>query len=372
MILGIERVPSEKDDKNKRNYVKKTSKPRSKEGSKGTNTGNPRSRRKVRNTDSRQNVSRERTKRIEISVVAPLLNEEESLPELSLQLEAELEKLVGSAYEVIFVDDGSRDGSFDIIKRMHGRNPKFKAIQFRRNYGKAAALDAGFAAARGEFIVTMDADLQDDPTEIRSMYEKMKEGWDLVSGWKKVRHDPWHKTIPSKLFNFVTSTTSGLRLHDYNCGLKMYRKDLVKSLKIYGEMHRYIPALAHWMGFRVTEIPVKHHPRIYGKSKYYGISRFMKGYLDLISVSFTNRYFKRPMHFFGGIGTMLSIIGVIINIILTIQWFRGDTDLTNRPLILLGIALIIVGVQLFSMGLIGEMIAKTFQEKNNYSIKSRI
>ncbi len=365
-------MPSERDDKNKKSYERRPAKPRSKESSKEKNSGSTRSKKTVRNPEKKQNIRRERHKKIEISVVAPLLNEEESLPELSLQLESELDKLVGSAYEVIYVDDGSKDGSFDIISRMHRRNPNFKAIQFRRNYGKAAALDAGFAAAKGEFVVTMDADLQDDPTEIRSLYEKMKEGWDLVSGWKKVRHDPWHKTVPSKLFNFVTSTTSGLRLHDYNCGLKMYRKDLVKSLKIYGEMHRYIPALAHWMGYRVTEIPVKHHPRIYGKSKYYGISRFMKGYLDLISVSFTNRYFKRPMHFFGGIGTMLSIIGIMINIFLTIQWFRGETDLTNRPLILLGIALIIVGVQLFSMGLIGEMIAKTFQEKNNYSIKSRI
>lgn len=309
----------------------------------------------------------------EISVIIPLLNEEDSLPELSLLLEEELGQITKGKYEVIFIDDGSTDSSFNVIKTINNRNNRFKCIRFRRNYGKSAALSVGFQKCRGKIVITMDADLQDDPKEIKNLVEKIKEGYDLVSGWKKVRHDPISKTLPSKFFNFVTSTVSGIKLHDFNCGLKAYKRSVVKTIKIYGEMHRYIPALAHWEGFKVTEIPVKHHPRIYGKSKF-GLSRFIYGFLDLLTVLFVTRYFKRPLHFFGSTGTALSLFGLIINLYLTYEWWVGKTYLSNRPLALFGIALIIVGVQFISMGLIGEMLVKNFisSNPNNYSIKQYI
>ena len=307
---------------------------------------------------------------IQISVVIPLLNEEESLTELSKKLETELQTLTNGKYEVIFIDDGSTDNSFEVIKRIYERNQKFKCIRFRRNYGKSAALSVGFHKVKGDFVITMDADLQDDPAEISNLIDKLNEGYDLVSGWKKKRYDPITKTLPSKFFNYVTSLTSGIKLHDFNCGLKGYRKEVVKSLHVYGEMHRYLPALAHWMGFKVTEIVVQHHARKYGKSKF-GMSRFVKGFLDLLTVLLTTKYFKRPLHFFGTTGSLLTFAGLILNIYLTIEWFLGKTYLSNRPLALFGIALIIVGVQFISMGLIGEMITKIIIEKNknNYGIK---
>jgi len=309
--------------------------------------------------------------KLDISVVIPLLNEEESLPELAAKLEVELTNLVKNSYEVIFVDDGSTDNSFGVIKELNNSNKKFKAIRFRRNYGKSAALAVGFKRAKGEIVITMDADLQDDPSEIKNLVSKLKEGFDLVSGWKKTRHDPINKTLPSKFFNFVTSITSGIKLHDFNCGLKAYRKEVVKSLKVYGEMHRYMPALAHLDGFKVAEIPVKHHPRIYGKSKF-GASRFVKGFLDLITVVFTNRFMKRPLHFFGAFGFLFAFVGLILDLYLTIEWALGNTALSNRPLALLGVALIIVGVQFISMGLIGEMIVKNSSNFENYSIKEQL
>ncbi|MBX3043488.1 MAG: glycosyltransferase [Candidatus Kapabacteria bacterium] len=306
----------------------------------------------------------------EISVVIPLLNEVDSLPELSLLLEEELAKSAKGRYEVIFVDDGSTDGSYDMIKQINRRNKRFKCIRFRRNYGKSAALSVAFQKAKGKVVITMDADLQDDPSEIPNLLSKINDGYDLVSGWKKKRYDPISKTMPSKLFNYVTSVASGIKLHDFNCGLKAYKKSVVKTVKIYGEMHRYIPALAHWEGFKVTEIPVQHHPRRYGKTKF-GVSRFVYGFLDLLTVLFTTRYFKRPLHFFGAGGMLLTLLGLIINLYLTIEWFAGNTYLSNRPLALLGIALIIVGVQFISMGLIGEMMVKNHMllNENNYSIK---
>lgn len=308
-----------------------------------------------------------------LSVVVPLYNEEESLPELILQIESELKNIpqARNSYEVIFVDDGSKDKSFEVIKAIRNRNQNVRGIRFRRNYGKSAALSVGFEKARGQFVATMDADLQDDPAELVKMLEKINEGYDLVSGWKKKRHDPITKTIPSKFFNFVTSCVSGLKLHDFNCGLKLYRRDVVKYLQVYGEMHRYLPVLAKWGGFKVTEVPVTHHPRRYGKSKF-GFSRFMKGFLDLLTVWFTNRYLIRPLHFFGTLGSLVALSGFGINIYLTIEWFLGKTYLTNRPLALFGIALIIVGVQLVSMGLLGEMIAKNTLEQQNYNIKEKI
>lgn len=306
-----------------------------------------------------------------ISVVIPLLNEEESLPELSLMLEGELEKFTKGKWEVIFVDDGSTDSSYSVIKKINERNKKFKAIRFRRNYGKSAALSVGFQQARGMIIVTMDADLQDDPNEIQNLVAKLKEGYDVVSGWKKKRYDPINKTIPSRFFNFITSVMSGIKLHDFNCGLKAYRREAAKSLQVYGEMHRYLPALAHWNGFKVTEIPVQHHARKFGKTKF-GASRFTKGCLDLLTVLFTTRYLKRPLHFFGSIGILLGVAGLAINIYLVIEWLLGNTYLSNRPLALFGIALIIVGVQSVSIGLLGEMIAKNSLESGNYSIKEKL
>jgi len=306
-----------------------------------------------------------------ISVVIPLYNEEDSIYELSSLLEEELNKTAKGRYEVIYIDDGSTDQSFEIITRICKRNRKFKAIRFSGNFGKSAALAAGFAEARGVIVITMDSDLQDDPKEISHLISKLKEGYDLVSGWKAKRYDPITKTIPSKFFNFITSILSGIKLHDFNCGLKAYRREVVKSLECYGELHRYLPVLAHWNGFKVTEVPVKHHPRKHGKTKF-GSSRFIKGFLDLVTILFTNKFFKRPMHFFGTIGTLFTFIGIAINIYLIIQWFLGLTYLSERPLTLFAIALIIVGVQFFSFGLLGELIVKNSKDKINYIIKEKL
>lgn len=307
-----------------------------------------------------------------ISIVIPLLNEEESLPELSLKLEKELNSIAWARWEVIFVDDGSTDNSYEVIKQIHARQKRFKCVRFRRNYGKSAALSVGFKEARGKVIVTMDADLQDDPAEIRNLVAKLKEGYDLVSGWKKVRHDPFSKTFPSKFYNKLTSKACGLKLHDFNSGIKGYRREVAKSLKVYGEMHRYLPALAHWMGFKVTEIPVEHHPRIYGKSKFPGISRGVKGMLDLATIVFNNKYLKRPLHFFGTIGALMMVLGFAIDFWLVIEKVLGWTDLGDRPLLFLGIALIIVGVQFFSIGLLGEMLVKNTIDNSSYSIKEKL
>ncbi len=324
------------------------------------------------NQQNQQNQQKNSKGELLISVVIPLYNEEESIPELALQLEKELQELTHGRYEVIFVDDGSTDGSLDYIKQIHRRNKRFRYISFRRNYGKSAALAVGFESARGKFVATMDADLQDDPAEIKNLAKKMKEGYDLVTGWKQNRKDPMSKTIPSKLFNFVTSLVSGIKLHDFNCGLKLYRKSVTDTLQVYGEMHRYLPALAHWEGFRVAELPVVHHARRYGKSKF-GLSRFINGFLDLLTFVFITRFMKRPMHFFGLFGTIFTLIGFAINAYLTVEWFLGNTYLSNRPLANFGIALIIVGVQFFSIGLVGEMIVKqNFEKTKNYSIKEKL
>jgi glycosyltransferase involved in cell wall biosynthesis len=306
-----------------------------------------------------------------VSVVIPLYNEEESLPELALQLENVLKSAAHNRYEVILIDDGSTDDSFSVIRRINQRNRRFRAVRFRRNYGKSAALSVGFSMAQGMVVITMDADLQDDAAEIPNLMAKLREGYDLVTGWKKKRHDPISKIIPSKFFNFVTSMTSGIKLHDFNCGLKAYKRNVVKSLQVYGEMHRYLPALAHWQGFKVTEIPVTHYARRYGKSKF-GLSRFIKGFLDLLTVLFTTRFVKRPLHFFGTVGALFVLTGFVVDMWLTVEWFMKKTALSNRPLALLGVALIIVGVQLISMGLLGEMIAKNSYEKANYQIAERL
>jgi glycosyltransferase involved in cell wall biosynthesis len=306
-----------------------------------------------------------------VSVVIPLLNEEESLPELASHLESVLSRVAPNNYEVLFIDDGSTDRSYDVIRDIHARNQRFRAVRFRRNYGKSAALAVGFADCKGDIVVTMDADLQDDPNEIPSLITKLDEGYDLVSGWKRKRYDPWHKTVPSKLFNAVTSSMSGIKLHDFNCGLKGYRREVIQTVQVYGEMHRYIPALAHWEGFRVTEIPVQHHARKYGSSKF-GMSRFLKGFLDLLTVMFTTRYIKRPLHFFGTVGALFALVGIATDMYLVVEWMLGRTALSNRPLFLFGIALLIVGVQLISLGLLGEMIVKNGLEHQRYSIRERL
>lgn len=335
-----------------------------------------RNRNKNRENNSQDYKNQKRNykkKELFFSVVIPLLNEEESLPELSQKLEEELNKIAKDSYEVIFIDDGSTDNSYEVIKQINQKNNRFKAIRFRRNFGKSAALAVGFDRAKGRYVATMDADLQDDPKELSNLLDKMRAGYDLVSGWKRDRKDPITKTLPSKLFNYVTSKTSGIKLHDFNCGLKLYKREVVKSLHVYGEMHRYLPALAHWQGFKVTEQPVEHHPRLYGYSKF-GISRFVNGYLDLLTVLFTTRYVKRPLHFFGFLGTFIAFVGFCIDLVLSIQWAMGLTSLSNRPLALLGIAMIIVGVQFISMGLIGEIIVKSNidKTKNIYSIKEKL
>jgi glycosyltransferase involved in cell wall biosynthesis len=274
-----------------------------------------------------------------------------------------------SRYEIIFVDDGSTDASFRALQELRHRDRRVKIIRFRRNFGKSAALSVGFAQAEGAFVITMDADLQDDPNEIPSLLNELKKGLDLVSGWKKKRRDPISKTIPSRFFNFVTSVMTGIRLHDFNCGLKGYRKDVVKEVKIYGELHRYIPVLAHWLGFKVGEIPVQHHARKYGKTKF-GFGRFWKGFLDLLTVLFTTRYLQRPLHLFGFWGIVFFLAGAVIDGYLVFLKFFEGLVLSNRPLFTAGILLIIVGVQFISIGLIGEMISKTrSSNEKEYSIR---
>jgi len=306
-----------------------------------------------------------------ISVVIPLLNEEDSLEELSKLLTFNLTKIAVDSWEVIFIDDGSTDKSYEIIKKICKENNKFKSIRFRRNYGKSAALSVGFKRAEGDIIITMDADLQDDPNELENLVNKINEGYDLVSGWKKKRYDPISKTLPSKFFNWVTSKAAGIKLHDFNCGLKAYTNEAAKSLNVYGEMHRFLPALSFRDGFRVTEIPVLHHPRKHGISKF-GASRFLKGFLDLITVIFLTRFIKRPLHLFGTLGFLCVFVGLGIDIYLTIEWMLGLTYISERPLAILGIALIIVGVQFVSMGLLGEMLVRNSAKDQNYSIKEQI
>jgi len=306
----------------------------------------------------------------DISVVIPLYNEEDSLKELHQQLRSTLGRM-NVRYELVFIDDGSTDRSIQVLRDLRRNDKHIKIFRFRRNYGKSAALSVGFEKAQGNIVVTMDADLQDDPAEIPALKKKLEEGYDLVSGWKKVRHDPITKTIPSKFFNFITSLMTGVRLHDINCGLKAYKKDVVKSVNVYGELHRYVPVLAHWEGFRVGELVVHHRPRKFGKTKF-GVGRFWKGFLDLLTVLFTTRYFRRPLHFFGPLGMLAIVAGVLIDGILVFEWFRGTTVLTNRPLFLVGIMLIIVGIQFFSIGLLGEMISKSRRIEEEYSIKEVI
>lgn len=307
---------------------------------------------------------------VKISVVVPLFNEEESLVELYEQLSkavCSLEKPI----EFLFVDDGSTDGSMQVLTELHKKDPQVRVVQFRRNYGKSAALGFGFKEARGELIVTLDADLQDAPHEIPNLVKKLEEGFDLVSGWKKIRNDPFIKKNTSKLFNFVTRKMTGLRIHDMNCGLKVYRREVTDTVNVYGQLHRFLPVLAQWQGFKVGEVVVKHNPRKYGKTKF-GASRFIAGFLDLVTVLFITRYTKRPLHLFGLIGLSSFIVGVGISGYLAVERLFLGQYLSDRPLLFLGILAIVVGVQFVSIGLLGEMITESRKDNTDYSIKKTL
>ena len=303
-------------------------------------------------------------------MVVPLYNEEDSLRELHRELRQTLGGM-GLRYEMLFVDDGSTDRSFQVLRDIRGRDRHVRVIRFRRNYGKSAALSVGFEKAQGAIVITMDADLQDDPAEIPALRRRIQEGFDLVSGWKKVRRDPLTKTLPSRFFNVVTRLMTGIPLHDFNCGLKAYRRDVVKTIRVYGELHRYIPVLAHWEGFRVGELVVRHRARRFGKSKF-GVARFWKGFLDLLTAVFTTRYVRRPLHLFGVWGMLALLIGIVIDAWLVVEWYFGRTALGNRPLFLVGILLMIVGIQFISIGLLGELITRGQQTGEQYVIRDYI
>ncbi len=307
---------------------------------------------------------------MDISVVIPLYNEDESLKELNDWIIRVMEANRYS-YEIVYIDDGSTDGSWRVIETLSEKNPNVKGIKFLRNYGKSAALNEGFKMTSGDVVITMDADLQDSPDEIPELFKMiMEDGYDMVSGWKKKRYDPISKTIPSKFFNQSTRWLSGIKLHDFNCGLKSYKSDVVKSISVYGEMHRYIPMIAKWAGFNnIGEKVVKHRKRKYGTTKF-GMDRFLKGYLDLLTISFTSRFIRRPMHFFGALGSILFIAGFIIAGYLTYaKLFLSVYRMTERPLFYFGLLAMILGTQLFLAGFLGEMIARNDPDKDNYKIK---
>lgn len=298
----------------------------------------------------------------DLSIIIPVCNEGENIGELYDKLNITLSEL-GKTYEIIFVDDGSTDDTFEKIKAI--KDSVVKIVRFQRNYGKSAALSCGFKKSKGDFVITMDGDLQDDPKEIPRFLEKLKE-YDMVSGWKSKRQDPLSKTIPSRFFNTLTRYITGVKIHDFNCGYKGYRSNVVKNVNLYGEFHRYIPALAYWKGYTVGEIEVEHHSRIHGKSKY-GIERLLKGFLDLITVTFLTLYKKRPLHIFGGIGFLLVFSGIVINVYLITLWIKG-MKIGDRPLLMLGILLTVLGAQFISLGLIGELITNS-RNNDDYIIK---
>lgn len=307
----------------------------------------------------------------EISVVIPLYNEEQSLRELEQGIRESLTAL-GLSYEIVFVDDGSQDGSFGVIEALHRERPAVRAIRLRRNYGKAAALAFAFRTVRGKAIVTMDADLQDDPGEIGKLLATLDKGYDLVSGWKRLRRDPWTKRWPSKVFNWVTARVSGIRIHDFNCGLKAYRRRVTDELPVYGELHRYLPVLAHWRGFRVGEVEVHHRERKYGRTKY-GLQRFIRGFLDLLTVVLITRYARSPLHFFGTTGVILNIVGLVVNLYLLGLKLQYGNIQGRTPLLMLGVLLMLVGVQFISIGLLGEMIARIQQsDERDYSVRDQL
>jgi len=295
-----------------------------------------------------------------ISVVVPVHDEERTVALLYDELASALDPL-RQEWEAVFVDDGSRDGSFAALTRLHAQAPNVRVVRLRRNFGKAAALVAGFDQARGDTIVTMDADLQDDPAELPRLLAKLEEGFDLVTGWKTRRQDPWSRRVLSRVFNAVTSWMSGVLMHDMNSGLKAYRAEVAHGLRLYGELHRFIPVLAHHRGYRIAELPVNHRPREHGRSRY-GLERYLRGFLDLLTVSFIGRYRQRPLHLFGGLGLVLGLLGTAILVYLTIVKVLGHA-IGNRPLLSLGVLLVVVGMQFFSLGLISEMITSHHEER---------
>ena len=310
---------------------------------------------------------------MDLSIIIPLFNEDESLPELMAWIERVM-TVNNYSYEVIMIDDGSTDDSWAVIEKLRGQNNAVKGIKFQRNYGKSAALNEGFKAAQGDVIITMDADMQDSPDEIPELRRMiLEDGFDIVSGWKKIRHDnTFTKNLPSKLFNAAARSSSGIKLHDFNCGLKAYRKKVVKSIEVYGEMHRYIPVLAKWAGFRkIGEKTVEHRARKYGITKF-GWERFVNGFLDLGSIMFVGKFGKRPMHFFGLWGTLSFLMGLAIFTYLVISKFLFDvTGMTQRPMFFFALTAMIIGTQLFLAGFTGELIARNSPDKNSYLIEQK-
>ena len=315
---------------------------------------------------------------MDISIIIPLFNEEESLPELCSWIEKVMNKN-NYSYEVLLIDDGSKDKSWSVIENISSKNSNIKGIKFRRNYGKSAALNIGFQKAIGNVVITMDADLQDSPDEIPALYNKiMKEGYDLVSGWKQKRYDPLSKTIPTKLFNWAARKASGIYLHDFNCGLKSYKNNVVKSVEVHGEMHRYIPVLAKWAGFeKITEQVVEHQSRKYGETKF-GLERFVNGFLDLLTITFVTRFGKKPMHFFGVVGTIMFILGFSIFGFIVIEKLNAiinnvaAKNIADMSIFYIALTSMIIGVQLFLAGFISEMISRSSNDRNNYQIEKEV
>lgn len=315
---------------------------------------------------------------MDISVVVPLFNEDESLPELTAWIDKVMVEN-NFSYEIVLVDDGSTDTSWEVIETLRLQNTAIKGIKFRRNYGKSAALNVGFEATQGDVVITMDADLQDSPDEIPELYRRIKEEkLDLISGWKKKRYDPITKTIPTKLFNAATRKMSGIELNDFNCGLKAYRKDVIKTIEVYGEMHRYIPVIAKWAGFsKIAEQVVEHRARKYGTTKF-GFSRFINGFLDLLSIFFVGKFGKRPMHFFGSLGVLSFFIGIIMALYILFEkkyliWQGlAYRDVTDQPLFYLSLVAIVVGSQMFLAGFIAELLSRNAPERNQYLIEKEL
>lgn len=310
---------------------------------------------------------------VDISVVIPLYNEEESLKELHDWIVRVMEAH-DFTYEILFIDDGSRDRSWDVVRELAAANSAVKGTRFRRNYGKSAALHSGFGACNGEVVITMDADLQDSPDEIPELYQMIKGGDDLVSGWKKKRHDPISKTLPTKLFNWTTRRMSGIKnLHDFNCGLKAYRSEVVKNIEVYGEMHRYLPVIAKWAGFnRISEKVVEHRARKYGQTKF-GWERFINGFLDLLTIIFISRFGKKPMHLFGLWGTLCFLIGFGVALKLAIDKYAFHVyNMTDRPLFYFGLLAMVLGTQLFVAGFLGELIARNSLDRNSYQVAEKV
>ena len=311
---------------------------------------------------------------MDLSIVIPLFNEDESLPELAAWIDKVMQAN-NFSYEILMIDDGSTDNSWKVIEQLRSANPVIKGIKFQRNYGKSAALNEGFKAAQGDVVITMDADMQDSPDEVPELHRMiMEDGFDMVSGWKKKRYDnTFSKNIPSKFFNAAARSMSKIKLHDFNCGLKAYKKKLVKSIEVYGEMHRYVPVLAKWSGFRkIGEKVVEHRPRKYGVTKF-GWTRFINGFLDLMTIFFVGKFGKRPMHFFGLWGSLFFFAGFVISVYLGISKFFFDkTGMTQRPLFFFAILAMIIGTQLFLSGFIGELISRNSPERNNYLIEEKL